>query len=295
MTDEIKAPPSRIPFIATGVIILMMLVILCLYQLRQTQVAIVTTFGEPEVVTEPGLHLRAPWPIQQVTRLDKRMQTLELTAKEINTQDRINVISRFFVFWSVGDAKTFFNRFGTLMQAELQLRPLIESQQESVLRQYTLAELLSSAVDIEQALQDAVKEQVAGYGIEIAMVGLAEVSLSEANTAAVFERMRQEQQSLAAVILAEGASQAKILRDNAASEKAQALARTEAEAKKIRGDAVIAAAEQYPAFEQDLEFALFLRKLDALVELMSTKTTLVLDPRTPPFDLLEVEATPAKP
>ena len=289
MTEDSEPKAGKAQMIIAGVILLVMAGVLCLYQLRVTHVAIVTTLGKPKVVTKPGLHVRLPWPVQQVTRLDKRLQCLELTAKEINTKDSINVVSRFFALWSVADPQAFFNRYGTLLEAEAQMRPLIEAQQETSIRQYTLTELLTDAKEIEAAMLEATQKAVAAYGITVSLVGLQEVSLSEDSTAGVFARMRQEQQTLAHAIRAEGEKEAKIMRDNAASQKAQKLALAEAEAKEIRGNAVIAAASLYPAFEEDLEFAIFLRKMDALVEMMSTKTTIVLDPDTPPFDLLELK------
>ena len=55
------------------------------------------------------------------------------------------------------------------------------------------------------------------------------------------------------------------------------------------GEALIKAAEQFEEFKDDLDFAIFLRKLDALEETTRTKTTLVLDPGTPPYDLLRFD------
>ena len=83
MTEDSEPKAGKAPMIIAGVILLVMAGVLCLYQLRVTHVAIVTTLGKPKVVTKPGLHVRLPWPVQQVTRLDKRLQCLELTAKEI--------------------------------------------------------------------------------------------------------------------------------------------------------------------------------------------------------------------
>ena len=39
---------------------------------------LVTTFGKAtRPIVEPGLYTKWPWPVQKVTKLDKRMQTLE--------------------------------------------------------------------------------------------------------------------------------------------------------------------------------------------------------------------------
>ena len=41
--------------------------LLIFFQVRTTEVAMVTTFGKPtRPVTEPGAYMKWPWPIQQV-------------------------------------------------------------------------------------------------------------------------------------------------------------------------------------------------------------------------------------
>ena len=62
-------------FLITGLIILAILGFMTMYTVRFTETAVVTTFGKagPEsVITEPGLRLKMPYPIQSVTRYDVR-------------------------------------------------------------------------------------------------------------------------------------------------------------------------------------------------------------------------------
>ena len=68
----------------------------------------------------------------------------------------------------------------------------------------------------------------------------------------------------------------------------------EADAKRIRAEGDRAAAEFYAVFGRNPELAVFLRKLDSLRLTLSEKTTLVVDTRTPPFDLLLPDATDLK-
>ena len=60
--------------IAIGVILLVVfLVLLFVFQVRQSEVAIVTTFGQPTgTPKQAGPHLRLPWPIQKVYKFDQR-------------------------------------------------------------------------------------------------------------------------------------------------------------------------------------------------------------------------------
>jgi membrane protease subunit HflC len=53
--------------IAIGAVFALIVLLSSLYTVHQTQQALVLQFGEPAaVVTEPGLHLKAPWPFQNV-------------------------------------------------------------------------------------------------------------------------------------------------------------------------------------------------------------------------------------
>ena len=47
------------------------------FQLNETESAVVTTFGRPAQITEPGLHFRWPFPFQKVYRFDKRIRCYE--------------------------------------------------------------------------------------------------------------------------------------------------------------------------------------------------------------------------
>ena len=49
------------------------------YTLDAREIAVVTLFGKPvEVVMDPGLKGRLPWPLHQVNRFDKRVQLLSV-------------------------------------------------------------------------------------------------------------------------------------------------------------------------------------------------------------------------
>ena len=62
------------PTMLLGVVVAVILLIAVFsYQLNQTESAVVTTFGSPAAVTEPGLHFRWPFPFQRIYRFDHRI------------------------------------------------------------------------------------------------------------------------------------------------------------------------------------------------------------------------------
>src|SRR5579872_1641674 len=78
------------------------------------QAVLVTRFGRPlRAATEPGLHWKLPWPIDQASRLDMRRRVYETGQTEMLTRDKKNVIARTFVVWRIGDPLAFTQAIGT--------------------------------------------------------------------------------------------------------------------------------------------------------------------------------------
>src|SRR5437764_6663815 len=63
----------------------------CLFTVDQAEYAYVTQFGRPVVTldgaADAGLHVKFPWPVQTVQRLDRRVQLFDLPPAELLTHD----------------------------------------------------------------------------------------------------------------------------------------------------------------------------------------------------------------
>ena len=56
-------------------IVTVLLLYLICFQVRETESALVTTFGKPaKAITEPGLNFKWPAPIQMVYKFDSRLR-----------------------------------------------------------------------------------------------------------------------------------------------------------------------------------------------------------------------------
>ena len=65
------------PTMLLGVVVAVILLIAVFsYQLNQTESAVVTTFGSPAAVTDPGLHFRWPFPFQKIYKFDHRIRCI---------------------------------------------------------------------------------------------------------------------------------------------------------------------------------------------------------------------------
>jgi len=282
--------------LTVGVLVAALFVLLqVLFTVREGESAVVTTFGKPQrALTEAGLYVRWPWPIQRVYRFDNRIHTLEGTFEETLTSDGKNVLVAVYAGWRIHDPKMFLQRIGTPEQAERNLDALIRSQKNAILGQFPFSGLINTNTnavkfeEIEQKMLTAVQgSALERYGVEVQFVGIRKIGLPESITEKVFARMKAEREEIAERYRSEGEGEAIKIRAQADSERNQLLATAEAGAKRIRAEGDAKAAESYQVFEKDPDLAIFLRKLESLEQTMKKKTSVVLSTDKPPFDLLD--------
>lgn len=296
---------SRIGLIIGIIVVAILATYMVTYQVRYDQVAVVTTLEsvqdpvvDPEtgevidpgsIVREPGLRFKAPWPIQKVYAFSTKLQVVESTLTQIQTDDGSTVNVKLAVFWRVDDPLAYYRSVGTsLDDAREKLTPLL-GDLEGIITQYRFDQLVNNdpeelaIIEMQEQARDALREQLAGldqsYGIAIESVALRRLLLPELTTEAVFERMRSTRQRMAENARAEGEAEAGKLREEAESIRQRIMAFAERRAQAIRSEGEQEAAEQFEAFAADEDFAIFLRNLEALEETLPNNTTLILDAR----------------
>ena len=297
---------KRNPLIlAIGVLLVLIVgLLLFVYQVRKSEVVVITTFGKPtRDVSIPGPHFKWPWPIESVHRFDQRVQNFEDKLTEGLTQDSFNVLTSVFVGWQITDPKSFFPKFaGTsepISEAEKVMDRMLSNAKAAVVGKHPLFDFLSSNaegnkfVDIEKEILGVVQTQVRAnnYGLEIRFLGIKRLGLPENVTASVFERMQAERQRLANKSQFEGEAEAQTIRAEAERKAAVVLADAGAQATAIRGKGEAEAAQSLKVFQQNPELANFIFRLSALEDSLKEKSTLILDQHTPPFDLFNGVST----
>ena len=289
------------PTMLLGLIVAaILLVAVFSFQLPKTQVAVVTTFGEPSLVAEPGLHFRWPYPFQQVTTFDTRLRCFsgsEGKLEETMTKDGHNILVGIYVTYRISDAKLFFIKLENVTKAENLLNSLMRGAKNSAFGNYEFNEIVNTdpkkmkLKQIENDILGTLRERTTDYGLQIESVGINTINVPKTISEKVFDRMIAERKKESDRIIAEGEMKAKDIRTNADTERAQILAEAQADAKVIRGHAEAEAARYYKTFSKKPELAAFLRKLEALRSILKEgRTTLVVDPSTAPFDLLKAGA-----
>lgn len=278
------------------------LAMLVCFQVRQTEYVVVTTFGKyARTIDQPGFGWRAPWPIQSLHRFDNRIRNFERKYEQTSTRDGRNILIEVFMGWRVKDARTFLERFGgDVARAEQVLEGILRDAKFVAVGQHPLSDFISPDPkdlrfdQIEREMLDSVQPKaLENYGIEVALLGIKQIGLPQSITEKVFERMKAEREQLVKKFQGEGAGEAIRIVSEANLERDKILAEAEKQATIIRGNADKEASKSLKTFEQNPELAVFLLKLEALELAVRDRATLVLDTKTPPFDLLRTapEAT----
>ena len=288
---------NLITIIIGVVLVVIFLLLLFVFQVRQSEVAVVTTFGKPTAapITEPGAYFKWPWPVQKIYKFDKRVQNFEDKFSENLTADNNPLLTSVYVGWRISDGGTFLRVFrdGSVPAAQQRLEGMLRSTKNAVVGRHPLADFVNANPQglkfdaIEREIQDAVQSELStnDYGIRLEFLGFKRIGLPPSVSDAVFERMKSERQLQISTTENTGKRDAQIIESTADRQAAETLANANATAIRIRALGEAEAGSSLHEFEQNPDLAIFLWRIDALKQSLNQKSTLIFDERTPPFDL----------
>lgn len=280
---------TRTTAIIIAAAVLLLIAFSSMFQVHETRQAIVLQFGNPiRTVNTPGLHFKAPW--QSVVSLDRRILNLDLPAQELITSDQTRVIvdafARFQVIEPLKVYQTVFDERG----AANRLETIVNSVIRRVLGSAAFTTMLSEERDrLMQSIRSAVNDEAREFGVNIVDVRIKRADLPEANSEAIFKRMRAEREREAREARAQGAELAQRIRSRADRERTVLVAEAQREAEIIRGEGDAQSVRVFAeAIGRDSDFYNFYRSLQAYrVALNPDDTTLILSPDSEFFKFFE--------
>lgn len=235
-----------------------------LFTVQQTEQTIVLQFGKPvDVVTDPGLHFKAPW--NSVINIDKRILDLENPSQEVIASDQKRLVVDAFARYRIKDALRFYQSVGSIQAANLQLTSLLNAALRRVLGEVNFITVVR---DEREKLMARIREQLdheaGGYGIEVVDVRIRRADLPEQNSQAVYDRMKSERQREAAEFRAQGGQKAQETRSKADRDVTVIIAEANSQAEQTRG---VGDAERNrlfaEAYGKDADFFAFYRSMTA--------------------------------
>lgn len=296
---EAKAQETKLhwPTALLGVVVAaIFLLAVFSYQVMETEKAVVMTLGNISGVTGPGLHFRLPLPIQTIVKYDVRNRCFDGKIgayEETMTNDQKNIVVGIYVVYRIEDPARFHRAAGNMGDAESKLGSIMRTAKNGVVGKYRFDQLVNtdpskmrlSAIEAEM-LSEIAPQALDHYGLKVVSVGIRNIGVPEKITKDIASRMVKERNVAATEYRERGKVEAAKIRSEANQARDLMIADAEAEAKRVRAEGDAEAAKHYAAFSENPELAVFLRKIESLKRILSTKTTLVLDTDSAPFDIM---------
>ncbi len=296
---------KRNPFIMTiGILLILTAALLLMsFQVRKSEVAVVTTFGKvTSTETNAGAYFKFPWPIQTVHKFDQRIQSFAIDKDdECLTADNCNLVVMLYVGWKISDPAEFFPKFrnGSAQEAASTLEGLVRTAKSAVIGGHPLSDFVSTDekqlkfTQIEDEILARVQSQVnaKNYGIAMEYLGIKKMGFPESVTQEVFKRMTSERQVYTSRIQNEGEAEAAKIRSAADSKSLQMVADADSQATAIKARGQAEAAQYLSVFQKNPDFAIFLLNLNAIESSLKNRATLIFDQHTQPFGLLQGYST----
>jgi membrane protease subunit HflC len=254
-----------------------------LFIVDERQVAIKFRLGEiVDSNYEPGLHIKAPWPIMNVRKFDKRILTLDTRPERFLTGEKKNVSVDFFVKWRIREPAKYYTSFmGDERQAGLRLLQIVNNGLQLEFDERTIKQVVSDDRSAMMTnLTTKANNEVEQFGIEIVDVRIKQIELPSEVSTSVFQRMRAERERIASELRAQGQEAAKGIQAVADRDRTVILAEARRDAEIMRGEGDALATEIYAeAYGENQEFYEFYRSMTAYrAALANQGDVLVLEP-----------------
>ena len=269
------------------VILALLLSSACFVTTQANEYTIVRQFGAvKKIVDEPGLSMKLPF-IQTASTLPKTEMLYDLAVSDVITSDKKSMVADSFVLWRISDPLKFIQTLsGNVANAEYRIDTVVYNSLKTVISSMRQEEVISGRDGLlAQRIMDNVGSAFDNYGIKLLAIETKRIDLPDENKSAVYERMISERDNIAASFSAEGAAEAKQIRNEADKSVQITLSEARAQAEKLKAEGeaeyMRILSEVYDT-EEEADFYEFMRALDmAENALASGSKTLVVSSDSP--------------
>jgi len=269
--------------------ILVLLGLTTVFIVDETEQVVILAFGKPvRTITEPGINMKVPFPLQEKIKFDDRLLEYDSPPEEILSKDKKTLIVDNYVRWRIVDALQFLKTVQAIPTALSRMDDIVYSELRRELGTHDMVEIIT---ENREKLMEIVtfnsNKATLDYGIEVLDVRIRRVDLPAENEESIYARMEAERNRQANKFRSEGEEEAQKIRASTDRDKTIILADAYKEAERIRGEGDAKAVEIYAnAYSADTKFYEFVRTLDTYKKIIDDKTTLVLPADSRLFKLL---------
>jgi len=248
-----------------------------LYIVDETQVAVLTRFGEPrKQITSPGLYIKTPF-AEQVTYLDKRLLIFDALPDSLITKDKKRLVIDVYARGRIINPLLFVETVRTESQAVSRAVDILTSELRVEIARDDQSEIIQASREaIMLRVRDAVAPKLLPFGIEIIDVRIKRADFPGEIANSVYERMKAERKRIADRERAAGAKADLEKRSNVDRVAVEIRSAATRDADIIRGcgeaESIAIFAD---ALSRDPEFFTFQRSLETYTKYFDKNTTIV--------------------
>lgn len=260
-----------------------------IFVVDEREQVVILQFGKPvRTISEPGLNMKVPFPIQEKIIFDNRLLEYDSPPEEILSKDKKTLIVDNYVRWKIVDPLQFLKTVQAIPTALSRMDDIVYSELRRELGTHDMVDIITDNREaIMEVVTQASNEATMDYGISVVDVRIRRVDLPTENEESIYARMDAERKRQANKFRSEGEEEAQKIRAATDKDKTIILADAYKEAERVRGEGDAKAVEVYAdAYSADPKFYEFVRTLDAYKKVIDDKTTLVLPSNSRLFKLL---------
>ena len=270
-------------------VLVVLLGLTSIFVVDEREQIVILQFGNPvRTISEPGLYMKVPFPIQEKIIFDNRLLEYDSPPEEILSKDKKTLIVDNYVRWKIVDPLQFLKTVQAIPTALSRMDDIVYSELRRELGTHDMVEIITDNREaIMEVVTQASNEATMDYGISVVDVRIRRVDLPTENEESIYARMDAERKRQANKFRSEGEEEAQKIRAATDKDKTIILADAYKEAERVRGEGDAKAVEVYAdAYSADPKFYEFVRTLDAYKKVIDDKTTLVLPSDSRLFKLL---------
>jgi len=284
----------------------LLLIIECVYRVRETEQVVITQFGKPvgKAKTTPGLKLKMPF-IQKTNFFEKRYMEWDGDPNQLPTKDKKFIFVDAYARWQITDPLQFFKRLTDERGAQSRLADILDGETRDYIAGHNLEEIVRSVnrtptssgligeeagdtlsdietgrLAIEKMILVSSNDKVKDLGIVILDVRIKRLNYVEEVRTQIYERMKSERFRIAERFRSEGQGEASKI--NGEKERDLKTIQSEAfrRAEEIRGRADARAAAIYAAaYDQSASARSlygFMKSMETFRMTFDSTTTIIL-------------------
>jgi len=273
---------NKIIALVVAVVIVLLAASSMVFVVDQRHMAVLSSRGDSApTLLGPGLHVKLPPPLQTLTLVDNRVQSLDAPDEDrFVTSDKTDLLANPVVKYRVTDPlKLIAETKGDVQSLPDRLALVSRSALGDAFAKHTLAEALAKQRAVADEARGAMEKAAASLGVSVIDVQLTRVDFPASMADAVYKRMIAARQELAADERTKGAAEAGQIKADAIVKQQAILADGYRQAQTIKGEGDAKAAEiAAAAYGSDPQFYQFYQSMQAYRNTFKPGDVIVVDP-----------------